>query len=136
MNLSRCVLTHELVSSHGVAMFLQQRGYSEKTALLVSVRLPSITRVGADDRTVLPFLVRRVWRALRAHGARLPAALGGAAADVAGERGVAAYKEIPAKEHWWWDTKRANDGGVNNDAEARSSLPETRARTLSLQPCC
>lgn len=29
------------------------------------------------------------------------------------------YHEIPAKEHWWWDTVKPNDGGVLNDLKMR-----------------
>lgn len=29
------------------------------------------------------------------------------------------YMEINGKEHWWWDTKETNDGGVVNDQQIR-----------------
>ncbi len=45
-----------------------------------------LARIGADDRTVHPFFVRRMVRVLRSWGVNVT------------------YTEIAGKEHWWWDT--------------------------------
>lgn len=46
-----------------------------------------MARIGADDRTVHPFYVRRMYRLMKE-----------IKADIT-------YMEINGKEHWWWDTK-------------------------------
>ena len=69
----------------------------EAHARSVESALPSLARVGADDRTVAPFFVARVWRLLREAGAR--AAARAAAARASAGRGV---PRLPSKEHWWW----------------------------------
>ncbi|CAH1263725.1 Hypp2754 [Branchiostoma lanceolatum] len=48
--------------------------------------IPVLTRIGADDRTVHPFFVRRMYRLLQETGLNVT------------------YSELPKKEHWWWDT--------------------------------
>ena len=58
-------------------------------------------RVGAQDRTTHPWYSRRMYRLLKQ-------------ADV-----NTSYEEVPGKEHWWWDTKVSNDGGVLNDPAMR-----------------
>ena len=58
-------------------------------------------RVGAEDKTVHPYFSRRMYRLLRQ------------------QRSNVTYSEIAGKEHWWWDTKRTNDGGVVNDPVIR-----------------
>merc|ERR1711968_399745 len=36
------------------------------------------------------------------------------------EHGVSVkYEELSGKGHWWWDSERANDGGVLNDKSMR-----------------
>ncbi|XP_030854704.1 uncharacterized secreted protein ARB_06907 [Strongylocentrotus purpuratus] len=63
--------------------------------------LPVLTRIGANDRTVHPFFVRRMNRLLK-------------------ERGInVTYSELAGKEHWWWDTWKTNDGGAVNDPKLR-----------------
>ncbi|XP_072171857.1 uncharacterized protein [Diadema setosum] len=63
--------------------------------------LPVLTRIGANDRTVHPFFVRRMNRLLK-------------------ERGInVTYSELAGKEHWWWDTWETNDGGAVNDPKLR-----------------
>lgn len=32
------------------------------------------------------------------------------------------FEEVSGKEHWWWDTRTPNDGGVNNDASIRKFM--------------
>ena len=49
--------------------------------------IPVIARIGADDRTVHPFFVRRMYRLLKE------------------ERVAVNYSEVTGKEHWWWDTR-------------------------------
>ncbi|XP_067681590.1 uncharacterized protein [Haliotis asinina] len=63
--------------------------------------IPVLARIGADDRTVHPFYVRRMYRLLQEY--RVPAN----------------YTELAGKEHWWWDTWQTNDGGVVNDQQLR-----------------
>ena len=58
-------------------------------------------RIGANDRSVPPFQVRKMVRVLREHGV------------------ATSYEEMKGKEHWWWDTKTPNDGGVLNDRKLR-----------------
>ncbi|KAI8515053.1 hypothetical protein Bbelb_076440 [Branchiostoma belcheri] len=74
--------------------------------------VPVLTRIGADDRTVHPFFVRRMYRLLQETGLNVT------------------YSELPKKEHWWWDTWDTNDGGAVNDPQLRQfemehSRPET-----------
>ena len=33
--------------------------------------------------------------------------------------GNATLEELPGKQHWWWDSSTANDGGVMNDPSMR-----------------
>ena len=49
--------------------------------------IPIIARIGADDRTVHPYFVRRMYRLLKEEG------------------GAVNYTEVAGKEHWWWDTR-------------------------------
>ena len=49
--------------------------------------IPVTARIGADDRTVHPFFVRRMYRLLKE------------------ERVAVNYSEVTGKEHWWWDTR-------------------------------
>ncbi|XP_078593733.1 uncharacterized protein LOC144871759 [Branchiostoma floridae x Branchiostoma japonicum] len=63
--------------------------------------VPVLTRIGADDRTVHPFFVRRMYRLLQETGLNVT------------------YSELPNKEHWWWDTWDTNDGGAVNDPQLR-----------------
>jgi len=61
-----------------------------------------LLRVGADDRAVSPWFARRTRRLL---------------ADLC--KDVIVYEEVPAKDHWWWDTDQPNDGGCVNDDTMR-----------------
>ena len=74
--------------------------------------VPHLARAGADDGTVHPFFARRAARILAA-------AEGGGGG---GGDGGAAYIELPGKQHWWWDTERANDGGAMNDDQMRAAF--------------
>jgi hypothetical protein len=58
-------------------------------------------RIGANDRSVPPFQVRKMVRLLKEYNINTT------------------YEEIPNKDHWWWDTKIPNDGGVLNDQKLR-----------------
>ncbi|GFR83310.1 afadin-and alpha-actinin-binding protein [Elysia marginata] len=71
--------------------------------------VPVLARIGANDRTVHPFYVRRMVRVLKAAGV-----------DVT-------YSELPGLEHWWWDTKEENDGGCVNDGQIRTFLDQIRS---------
>lgn len=77
------------------------------------VGLPVHLRVGAADGTVSPWYTRRMTRALLANGA---------------DRKQVSVEEVPNKEHWWWDTKAANDGGAVNDAKLRRFFQSVLAR--------
>ncbi|XP_062603242.1 uncharacterized protein LOC134265019 [Saccostrea cucullata] len=48
--------------------------------------IPILARIGADDRTVHPFFVRRMYRLMKEIKANIT------------------YVEVKGKEHWWWDT--------------------------------
>jgi len=68
-------------------------------------------RIGANDRSVPPYQVRKMVRVLLEHGVNTT------------------YEEIPNKEHWWWDTLRSNDGGVLNDVKLRKIYRAMKRRT-------
>ncbi len=48
--------------------------------------IPVLLRIGANDRTIHPWFVRRMYRVLKEWNIN------------------ATYVELPDKEHWWWDT--------------------------------
>ncbi|XP_061173973.1 uncharacterized protein LOC133183060 [Saccostrea echinata] len=77
--------------------------------------VPILARIGADDRTVHPFFVRRMHRLMKEIKANVT------------------YVEVTGKEHWWWDTKETNDGGVVNDQQIRDF---TNARFAEEQSHC
>ena len=54
-------------------------------------------RVGSSDMTTHPWFTRRMFRLLISAGVN------------------ATIEEVGGKEHWWWDTLSANDGGALND---------------------
>ena len=45
----------------------------------------------------------------------------------------AVYDELPGKEHWWWDSHTANDGGVTNDPAMRAMFERARRQSQSLE---
>jgi hypothetical protein len=59
-------------------------------------------RVGSHDLTTHPWYSRRMHRLLLEHGVN------------------STLEEPFAKQHWWWDSQQANDGGVLNDDKMRS----------------
>ena len=63
--------------------------------------IPVSARVGLRDRTVHPMFHRRMRRVLLAH-----------------RIGIQLH-EFEDKEHWWWDSRDTNDGGVMFDAQVR-----------------
>lgn len=73
-----------------------------------------LARAGSRDATVPPFWARRAARLLDAAAA--------ASGDRPEARPASHYSELPNKEHWWWDSERANDGGALNDEEMRSAF--------------
>ena len=75
--------------------------------------IPCLARVGSNDQVVHPWWTRRMIRLL--HGLHKDS-----------DSTNLLYREIPSKEHWWWDTKKENDGGVTNDAELRSFFKRIR----------
>ncbi|XP_033104012.1 uncharacterized secreted protein ARB_06907-like [Anneissia japonica] len=68
--------------------------------------IPVLGRIGANDRTVHPFFLRRMYRRLKEENVNVT------------------YKELPGKEHWWWDTWKTNDGGAVNDPQLRNFMSE------------
>ena len=68
------------------------------------VGLEVLLRVGTDDRTVPAWHTRRYGRVLREVGAAVT------------------LSEIAGKDHWWWDTLEANDGGVLFDPPVRTFM--------------
>ncbi|XP_038066251.1 uncharacterized secreted protein ARB_06907-like [Patiria miniata] len=73
--------------------------------------IPVLARIGAQDRTVHPYFVRRMVRLLKE-------------ADV-----NTTYSEIAGKEHWWWDTWKTNDGGAVNDPQLRNFTNQVARRS-------
>ncbi|KAJ1420687.1 hypothetical protein B484DRAFT_399786 [Ochromonadaceae sp. CCMP2298] len=67
-------------------------------------------RVGSADATVSPWYSRRAHRLLAQHGVN------------------STLEELPGKQHWWWDTASANDGGVVNDPRMRAFYASCAAR--------
>ena len=63
-------------------------------------------RVGRQDYTTHPYYSRRMHRTLTAASVN------------------STLEEVSAKQHWWWDTRRENDGGVVNDARMRAIYAE------------
>ncbi|CAG5121151.1 unnamed protein product [Candidula unifasciata] len=77
-----------------------------------------LARIGAEDRTVHPFFVRRMVRLLKE------------------ARVNVTYSELPNLAHWWWDTKEANDGGCVNDAQIRQFIDHISATSSQLDNYC
>ena len=72
--------------------------------------VPYLARTGTNDRTVPSFWARRAQRVMESLGpSQHPPRL----------------SELKGKEHWWWDTERANDGGALNDDEMRAFFNST-----------
>ena len=79
---------------------------------------PILARVGSVDRTVLPFYQRKMRRILQGIGVHN---------DVT-------VNEIKDKGHWWWDTKKSNDGGAVFDADVRAFIAVHALRSPHLAP--
>ncbi|XP_059150060.1 uncharacterized protein LOC131936940 [Physella acuta] len=75
--------------------------------------VPVLVRIGAEDRTVHPYYVRRMLRLLTEQ-------------DIS-----VTYSELPGQEHWWWDTKATNDGGCVNDEQVRTFISTTLSSVSS-----
>ncbi|KAJ8046062.1 hypothetical protein HOLleu_09229 [Holothuria leucospilota] len=80
--------------------------------------IPVFARIGASDRTVHPFFVRRMYRLLKEEGVNVT------------------YRELKDKEHWWWDTWKTNDGGVVNDPEVRKFMNYYAESTIVTENTC
>src|SRR5262249_25070166 len=78
------------------------------------VHVPIHVRVGADDQTTHPFYSRRMLRLLAD-------ARQGNLTDVT-------FEELAGKEHWWWDTNAANDGGAGKEATMRKFFGFVQSR--------
>jgi hypothetical protein len=59
-------------------------------------------RVGSNDLVTHPWFSRRMNRVLHSYNIN------------------STLDEVPGKQHWWWDTKKDNDGGVLNDLTMRN----------------
>jgi pimeloyl-ACP methyl ester carboxylesterase len=73
--------------------------------------IPFLARTGANDRTISPWMTRRMSKILceasgHPHGGGDSKAKGS---------GACTMQELAGKDHWWWDTKTENDGGVMDD---------------------
>ncbi|XP_071963371.1 uncharacterized protein [Antedon mediterranea] len=80
--------------------------------------IPVLSRIGANDRTVHPFFLRRMYRRLKEENVNVT------------------YKEIPGKGHWWWDTWTTNDGGAVNDPQLRTFMNEYSSITSTFDQSC
>lgn len=103
---SNLFFRHDLATSHvdPATKFLMEACIAENDADRHITNLqdvPVFTRIGANDRTVHPFFMRRMYRLLKEIEVMVN------------------YTELPNKEHWWWDTWETNDGGVVNDRQLR-----------------
>nr|XP_006825285.1 PREDICTED: uncharacterized protein LOC102809823 [Saccoglossus kowalevskii] len=78
--------------------------------------LDVFTRIGANDRTVHPYFVRRMYRLLKEQKASVT------------------YDELAGKEHWWWDTWETNDGGAVNDKSLRDFIVKHTSNLLIKSP--
>ncbi|XP_071799863.1 uncharacterized protein [Asterias amurensis] len=78
--------------------------------------IPVLARVGANDRTVHPYFVRRMVRLLKE------------------TKGNVTYSELPGKEHWWWDTWKTNDGGAVNDPQVNNFTKKAAKRFENRSP--
>ena len=65
--------------------------------------------------TTHPYFSRRIQRVLAKYGVN------------------STLEEVPGKQHWWWDTRRENDGGVLNDAKMRSLYSECLKHSYLLE---
>ncbi|XP_063426134.1 uncharacterized protein LOC134709942 [Mytilus trossulus] len=103
---SNLFFRHDIAASHvdpGVKFIMESSITENDVDRHVSnlKHVPVLIRTGAADKTVPPFYLRRMYRLLREIGAMVN------------------YTEPEGKEHWWWDTKETNDGGVVNDKYIR-----------------
>lgn len=69
-------------------------------------------RVGSADATTHPWYSRRMHRLLQNIGVN------------------STFEEVADKEHWWWDTHQANDGGVLNDPRMRAFYEHCRLKSV------
>ncbi|XP_052766387.1 uncharacterized protein LOC128207480 isoform X2 [Mya arenaria] len=103
---SNLFFRHDISASH-VDPFLKsilescivENDADQHASNLASV--PVVARIGAEDRNVHPWFVRRMYRLLKEAGVKVN------------------YTEVKDKEHWWWDTLYTNDGGAVNDKYLR-----------------
>ncbi|CAE8691920.1 unnamed protein product [Polarella glacialis] len=98
-----------------------ERAIIENDSAMLAANLkgmPVLARHGGADRTVPTYHGRRMARAALEAGAAL------------------SYVELPGKEHWWWDSRRPNDGGAMHDAEMRNFSEHHLARRVGEAGCC
>ena len=70
-------------------------------------------RVGSNDLTTHPYYSRRMYRLLKLHNINTT------------------LEEVPAKQHWWWDTNKENDGGVLNDLSMREFFSSCNIKSMN-----
>lgn len=74
-------------------------------------------RVGSRDMTTSAWFSRRMFRLLSSLGHLK-------------DNFFVSLDEVEGKEHWWWDTKKENDGGVVNDKSMRQLYESCRLHSL------
>ncbi|KAK3093303.1 hypothetical protein FSP39_013879 [Pinctada imbricata] len=114
---SNLFFRHDIATSHAdpVTKFIMESCISENDAdrhISNIQELPVLTRIGADDRTVHPFFLRRMYRLLAEIGIMVN------------------HTELARKEHWWWDTWKTNDGGAVNDPQLRDFTNKLVSKSL------
>mmetsp|Transcript_37189 Transcript_37189/g.37868 ORF Transcript_37189/g.37868 Transcript_37189/m.37868 type:complete len:752 (-) Transcript_37189:83-2338(-) len=77
--------------------------------------LDAYIRVGGKDGITHPWYSRRLHRLLLSEGVS------------------STYEEVPEQAHWWWDTLKANDGGVVNDESMRKYYSHCLRLSLTRQ---
>ena len=83
---------------------------------------PFLARAGSADRVIDPRATRHMVALLRdagVHWTEKSTRHGTRWVGVSPRGSSATVVEVAGKEHWWWDTKETNDGGVMDDVQMR-----------------
>ena len=83
---------------------------------------PFMARTGSADRVIDPRSTRHMAKLLSDAGVRWAEKRSGQEVRWEGVTAAAhaTVVELSGKEHWWWDTNEANDGGVMDDEQMRN----------------
>ena len=73
-------------------------------------------RVGSNDMTTHPWYSRRIHRLMKVYGIN------------------SSLEEVNNRQHWWWDSKSENDGGVLNDQIMRQFYTHCYIRACEEYP--